>query len=735
MTLNAGNGDTDLVAKLERFLNRRLLWLLAIAIILSTPMLKVHYHAFWGPINWNITAIDLLNNAIAHDQSGQFKQGTEDFRGCLDSPSFSLLIPVKLQIALHDLLDSREQVEDKDYFCQLICHSGIGYWPTERMPLRIYVPDNSTADGFSAIDREQIADCFNQWCALAPKQVQYKFVDSEKEADISFGQKRLTTELGFSRTVLAHTRPVTDGPSTWGVSRICKAKIEVMQLTPEITSREDSRLPLRHGILLHEIGHSLGLLGHSCNAHDILFFQAVCKHLTDRDKRTFQCLYGTSTTSIYDRAEKTLRERAAGGDKYACLQLAYSLQQDGTATEREWKESFRMAKKAADQGLPQAQRLLGGIYQDGDGVKANYPMAIKYYQLALKQNLGSAYLSLANLYEHGDGVKQDLKRAESYIKYALNYDLNSATTAYAELLSYHKGDDESLAKAAKFYTRAVGFDVGKAMVRLAAFYDGGFGVDRNPTMAKQLREQAQQYILLERPTDARGFFARGYDWLSIDRPKEAINDFSKALQLKPNFREGLLRRGQCYLQCAQYQNAYNDLERALQLDPYHESTYFTRIYVDLCLFQPRKCLEDIQHLLKVSQDPDSNRVYAYMGGYLAALMLKDTELAQSMLHNAALRVSSESWPGPIVHYLQGEISEPALLASAGHGDQRATEARAYAGIKHALINNHTQAILDLRWVAQHGDPSFYEYPMALNFLNVCEKSELNPRVGSTASKQ
>jgi predicted Zn-dependent protease len=62
-------------------------------------------------------------------------------------------------------------------------------------------------------------------------------------------------------------------------------------LSPELPMTENRM----RTVCLHEIGHALGLGGHTTNPDDIMFYTSsladVAKHLSDRDRATLVRLY------------------------------------------------------------------------------------------------------------------------------------------------------------------------------------------------------------------------------------------------------------------------------------------------------------------------------------------------------------------------------------------------------------------------------------------------------------
>lgn len=687
---------------------------------------KLHIHIPLGQKNartsyytvcLNQSAVDLFTFAQAHDKAGEIDQATEDYQACVKSKGFRT-VPDKVKPVILELLDCRYTMDPHDYFDEMICHSRISYWNKEQMPLKVYVPDQSHADGFNDYDRKEIASCFDEWCAIIPDRVSYKIVDSPEHAEIVFSQKAYPLDLSYSRTVLAHTIPVTAGPEKWSVFPSSKATIEPLKFYPEIKDSSDSRAAVRHMVFLHEIGHSLGIIGHSCNADDLMFFSGAPK-MSERDKNTFRRIYADD--DIYKRAEASMRKSAENNDKYALVQLAGELDKSGTASPQELKKVFQLAKRAADLGSNRAVLMLGWMYHDGNGVKRDLQEAAKYFHMACARGNPGALLALANLYERGDGEPQNINNSDKYYKMALKMDLARAPIAYGNFLSYHCADKKSLERAVSYYKLSAGKNQMEADTRLALLYLHGEGVKKDPLEASNLRKKAEQQILRLKAKDGQEYFARGCAWSEICESQRAIDDFTKAIALIPNCRAAYLGRGAAYQALGKNTEACSDLSKALELDSDCIPAYLGRAYSELGMGKAATALKDVNSLLARTKSPDSDRLYGLMVGALASRMLKDENSAKQMLDQAANVSSEKNWPGPIVRFLRHDISDAEFLREA-NGYSRSTEVRFYMAMDQSLRGKVEDAMDNFRWVAENGDRTFYEYPVAIAMLDNLQKS-------------
>ncbi len=689
--------------------------------------MKMHFHLAVGRekngktrylnICRNLSSVDYFTHAQTHDLKGETELANLDYISCVREPSFKKLSE-KVKPVLMELVECRELMDKKDYFAELVTHSHISYWSQSQMPLKVYVPDQSKTDGFASFDRNEIKRCFDQWCAIVPDRVSYKFVSSPQGADIVFTQKGRAVDLSYSRTVLAHTIPIPAGREDWAVFPSSKATIEPLRLFPDIKNHKDKRAELRHTVLLHEIGHSLGIIGHSSNASDIMFFSGA-KDLSERDKETFRRIYGPG--SVHRRAEEAMRALAARNDKYALFQLALQFEENGTASVQKQKQVFKLAKKAADLGMPRAVYMLGWMYHDGSGVKRDLKEAVRCFHEASEKGNAASLLALAAAYERGDGEPQDLIAAEKYLKLALRMDLARAPIAYGNFLSYEYGDKDSLERAAQFYKQHSTRDQADAIIKLALAYEHGEGVKKNQAEAKKLRKQACDLVSRLKANDAPEFYARGCCWNDIGEPEKAIADLSAAIRLKPQCVSCYLGRGSAEQSCGRNNDACADMSKALELDPDSVRAYLGRAYAYLGMGDAEACLKDVNSILERTTSPDSDRTYALIVGSVAHRLLKQESQAKSMIDEAYKLTTRTSWPGPIVRYLRHDLSEEEFLKEA-MGYSRSTEVYFYSAMEQANQGQNNSAIESLRWVKENGDRSFYEYPAAIAQLERLEKN-------------
>lgn len=175
-----------------------------------------------------------------------------------------------------------------DYYSS-ITKEGVYRWAAERMPLRIYIEPGHDVQGYSAHFDDVLMNAFNEWCKAAANNVSVTRVPTQNQADIFCSWTSNPQEVTVSGT-----------QGERGSARIIAKGNNILRATLKILTKpflEDGHLSdddLKKACL-HEVGHVLGLQGHSNNNHDVMFFtvdtSTVWPVLTKRDKATIARLY------------------------------------------------------------------------------------------------------------------------------------------------------------------------------------------------------------------------------------------------------------------------------------------------------------------------------------------------------------------------------------------------------------------------------------------------------------
>ena len=105
------------------------------------------------------------------------------------------------------------------------------------------------------------------------------------------------------------------------------------------------------------------------------------------------------------------------------------------------------------------------------------------------------------------------------------------------------------------------------------------------------------------------------------------------------------------------------------------------------------------------------------------------DIAQRTLAEALTSLAPDTWPVPVIRFLNGDLDEAALLALATDPDQ-VTLARYYLGVHHWLKGDLDRARELLGAVANTGDPAFLQTKLAADHLKELAGTVVVPSTGS-----
>lgn len=191
----------------------------------------------------------------------------------------SLVNPSPISYAVSRAPNTNSRANSGDYLHQM---NGESRWP-EGKHIRVYV-----APGRSSGSRI-VSDCLNQWASAANHRFSWTFTSNKGNADYVIGW---TT----------YSQPLSNGDEAGLTTTDTEVDPETNQ---EFIDHAATRILTRYEgrtlndveiskTMLHEIGHGLGLEGHSSNAGDIMYYAVSPKQtcrLTPRDANTMARLY------------------------------------------------------------------------------------------------------------------------------------------------------------------------------------------------------------------------------------------------------------------------------------------------------------------------------------------------------------------------------------------------------------------------------------------------------------
>ncbi len=175
-------------------------------------------------------------------------------------------------------------------YLQAVTAGGTYRWPQHKLPLKVYIAPGRGAQGFRASFRQALVEAFEAWAAASGDRLSCVLVTDPLSADVACDWTNDAQEVSKAGTQ-------GERGIAWVVAdeadEIKRATIKILTIPTfagGVLSDDDMKKAC-----LHEVGHVLGLQGHSTNNHDVMFFTidaaTVWPVLSRRDRATIARLY------------------------------------------------------------------------------------------------------------------------------------------------------------------------------------------------------------------------------------------------------------------------------------------------------------------------------------------------------------------------------------------------------------------------------------------------------------
>ena len=163
------------------------------------------------------------------------------------------------------------------------CKNNLFKWPSSRVPIKVYITNGEIIPGYHPVYDELLRESFAEWTEASKGKIAFEFVDKPEDATLTckwtdnLHAPELKAEAGNANVT-------ADGDGIDG------ATVNLLVVSP-IKDQPMTDF-LLHNVCLHEIGHALGLMGHSPYQDDIMFPSLLLQRgISQRDKNTLFLLY------------------------------------------------------------------------------------------------------------------------------------------------------------------------------------------------------------------------------------------------------------------------------------------------------------------------------------------------------------------------------------------------------------------------------------------------------------
>ncbi|BCM25582.1 tetratricopeptide repeat protein [Methyloradius palustris] len=155
-------------------------------------------------------------------------------------------------------------------------------------------------------------------------------------------------------------------------------------------------------------------------------------------------------------------------------------------------EAALWIKAAAEQGMPDAQALLGQILLDGRGISLDMVLARYWFAKAADQGHPMGLNMLGRCHELGWGGGIDFALAALHFKQSAELGLDWGMYNYANLLLHGNGVEKDEALALEWYCKAAALGNAKSLNVVGRFYEEGWLVSADRAIAADYYRQAAE---------------------------------------------------------------------------------------------------------------------------------------------------------------------------------------------------------------------------------------------------
>jgi tetratricopeptide (TPR) repeat protein len=183
------------------------------------------------------------------------------------------------------------------------------------------------------------------------------------------------------------------------------------------------------------------------------------------------------------------------------------------------------------------------------------------------------------------------------------------------------------------------------------------------------------YILIliyyTHPQSGTLYFNRGNELYKQKRYKEAVEEYTKAIEINKNDTDALNNRGIAYYQIGKYIEAINDFNKVIESEPDALFTYQSRAITYNTIGLHIEANADYKKVIELNPD----FVYSYFGILYTSYYISKKEFKSSykLLLDNKEKFKNRQWEYELANFICGKINIKKILEIAGNDNQKLSE--------------------------------------------------------------